>query len=259
MTVSRSSRIIGSDIAMASQGHLIILDAIDGAGKSTATRAMADAFLKRSLRIFDLVGYMKEQGRLPEINDAGIREADVLLSAEPTYCWVGTAIRDELIREHPNRSYDGFAAAYGFALDRQILFSRVILPFLQARPDRWVIQDRGVISSLAYQPLQDERITLEWLLTLPGNKLELSRAPDLLLLLRLSPEEAMHRLNDRDANTDPQVYENYQFQAKLAARYRDLQVLAPYKEAGTRIVEIDASQDQIHVGQDVVRELETLF
>lgn len=244
---------------MPDQGRLIILDAIDGAGKSTATRAMADAFTRRSLRIFDLVAFMKEHGTLPEYDDPGIREADVLLSAEPTYCWVGTAIREELIRAHPNRTYDGFAAAYGFALDRQILFSRVILPFLQSRPNRWVIQDRGVISSLAYQPLQDDRITLEWLLTLPGNKLELSRAPDLLMLLRLSPEEAMRRLSDRDANIDPQVYENYQFQAKLAARYRDPQVLAPYKDAGTRIAEIDASRTQAEVSQDVVRELETLL
>jgi thymidylate kinase len=244
---------------MPDQGHFIVLDAIDGAGKSTAMKAMAEAFKLRSLRIFDLVAYTKQHGSLPEFDDPEIRDADVLLSAEPTYCWVGTAIRDELIREHPGRSYDDFTAAQAFALDREILFSRVILPFLKARPDRWVIQDRGVISALAYQPLHDERVTLEWLLTLPGNKLELSRPPDLLMLLRLSPEEAMRRLGERDGNTDPQVYENYQFQAKLAARYRDPNVLAPYRDAGTRIVEIDASQTQAEVGQDVVRELETLF
>lgn len=228
------------------QGKLIIVDAIDGAGKSTVINGIAEQLKGQGRTIFDLQAYQKEHHALPEGETI---DADVLLSAEPTYCWVGSAIREEIIKSHSGRSYHGRAAAEAFALDRQVLFTRVILPFLSAKPDRWVIQDRGVITSLAYQPLQDERITLDWLLSLEGNRAELSRPPDLLLLLRLTPEEAMQRLAGRAHKVDGHIYENPTFQDRLALRYRDPAVLAPYASAGTTIREIDASKSP----EDVVK------
>jgi dTMP kinase len=238
------------------QGKLVVMDAIDGAGKSTAIRAVTAWLADRGLMSFDLVAFMQQQHRLPEVEEIG--EAGVLLSAEPTHCWIGSAIREEIIKSHPTRVYDGLTAAQAFALDRQVLFSRVVLPFLRAKPGRWVIQDRGLISSLAYQPLQDARITIEWLLGLEGNRLELSRPPELLLLLRLTPDEAMRRLEGRGEKVDEHVFENLSFQEKLAARYRDPDVLRPYREAGTRIVEIDAAQSPEAVGRSVCAELEAL-
>ena len=243
---------------MTDQSRLIILDAIDGAGKSTVIRAMTDWLEVRGLRLFDLVAYMRAYKRLPEISDPLLQGSDVLLSAEPTYAWIGAAIREEIIKTHPDRQYDGFTAAYAFALDRQILFSRVILPYLAERPRRWVIQDRSLLSSLAYQPLQDERVTFEWLLSLQGNQHELSRPPDLMLLLTLSPEEAMRRLQGRGEKIDGHIYETHDFQSRLVARYRDPVITAPYREAGTRIVEIDASQSPQKVGKDAIAELRKL-
>ena len=247
---------------MYDQSHLVVIDAIDGAGKSTVIRAMTDWLKQQHLTIFDLVEYQRNHHALPdlEIHDSPLHAGiDVLLSAEPTYSWVGAALREEIIKTHSSYAYHGRVAAEAFALDRQVLFTRVILPFLQAKPNRWVIQDRGVISSLAYQPLQDEHIHLEWLLSLEGNRTELARPPELLLLLRLAPEEAMQRLENRGEKIDGHIYETATFQEKLAFRYRDPAVLAPYRDAGTKIVEIDASQSPEVVGKAACEALATIL
>lgn len=241
---------------MTQAGKLIVIDAIDGAGKSTAIGAMVEWLKNQDKKPFDLIEFQKTHHRLPELEELG--DADLLLSAEPTYSWVGAAIREEIVKEHPDRTYDGKTAALAFALDRHILFTRLILPFLQTKPNAWVIQDRGTISSLAYQPLQDPSVTLDWLLTLDGNKLELSRPPDILLLLRLAPEEAMKRLDSRTEKLDGHIFEQATFQERLAARYRDPDVLAPYKNAGTSIIEIDASRSKEEVGAACVAEIQRL-
>lgn len=240
------------------QGTFIVIDAIDGAGKSTAIRAMRTHLETKGLRVFDAVEYMQRERTLPAHDLPELMQADVLISAEPTHAWIGSTIREEIISVKHGRSYDAFTAGQAFSLDRQVLFSRVILPFLEARPGRFVIQDRGLISSLAYQPLQDARVTIPWLLSLQGNILELSRPPELLLLLRLAPEEAMRRLAGRSDKQDGHVYEIPSFQEQLALRYRNEDVLKPYRDAGTRIEEIDASVSPENVGSACVSALSSL-
>ena len=182
----------------------------------------------------------------------------VRLSAEPTYCWVGKAIRDDLLRPHSNRTYDGRVLAQAYSLDRLELFSRVVIPFLQNNPNRWVIQDRGAITSLAYQTVQDPTITPEWLMTLDGNRLELTRPPELLLLLRLTPEAALARLAGRTDKQDDAIFETPSFQEQVAAQYRNPAVLKPYADAGTRIVEIDATLPPEEVIRNAIREIEAI-
>lgn len=235
-----------------------MVDAIDGAGKSTAISAITEYLSGKGLKVFDLVAYTKQEKKLPDINDPLIADSDVLLSAEPTFCWTGLAIREEIAKEYPEPRYDGFTAAQAFALDRLVLFKRVIIPYLQAKPNRWVIQDRGVISSLVYQPVQDERVTLDYLLSLEGNRFELTRPPDLLLLLRLHPTIAMQRIAGREEKKDGHIYETASFQERTAGRYQDPTVLAPYINAGTHIKEIDASKTPEEVMRATVAEIESL-
>ena len=204
---------------------------------------------------------MQERGQLPEADDPEIADADVLLSAEPTYCWAGKALRDEVMHVHATRSYDAQTIARYFSEDRLVLFKRLIVPYLEAHPDRWVIQDRSVITSCAYQPLDAQNkgetgITLEWVKSLPGNRYELAHPPMLLLLLRLAPEEALRRLGGRGEKVDGHVFETPSFQQQLAARYRDPEVLAPYRDAGTRIVEIDAARPPEEVIRSAIEEIE---
>ncbi len=236
---------------MTHPGTLVIVDAVDGAGKYTAIKAMADDLATKGLKIFNLSEYTQREHRLPSMNEPGIAEADILISSEPTFCWIGAAIREEIIKNHVGRSYPARLAAEAFALDRYVLFTRVIMPFLDAKPNRYVLQERGVISSLAYQPLQDPTVTIDWLLSLTGNQVELSRPPNLMLLLRLTSEEAMRRLTGRSDKIDGHIYEEPSFQEQLIARYRDQAVLQPYQAAGTQIVEIDANQSAESVGRDV--------
>lgn len=240
-------------------GHFVVIDAIDGAGKSTAIKAIASFLEGKGLKTVSATEEMKRTGRVPEASDPTIAAADVLLCAEPTYAWIGAAIREEMILKHAERSYNGRITAEAYALDRAVLFSRLVLPFLAAHPNGWVVQDRGAITSFAYQPLQDPTISLDWLQNLEGNKIEMSRPPELLLLLRITPEEAMRRVDVRQTDGEKQIFEQTSFQEELALRYRDPEVLAPYQNAGTKIVEIDASQSPEAVAHDICAELTKLL
>ena len=243
---------------MTSRGKLIVIDAIDGAGKTTAIKAVVDHLGSQGKRTFDLVAWSKSHHALPDVDEPELMAADVMLSAEPTHTWVGAAVREELMRQHANRVNDGFIVAEGYSLDRYVLFTRVILPFLTDRPDRWVIQDRGVVTTLAYQPVQDERITVDWLSTLSGNRLELANPPDALILLRIMPEEAFARLAKRTDKQDNDIYSSNDFQARVATRYRSDEVLAPFRQAGTKIVEIDASRSPEEVSRAIIAFIQTL-
>jgi thymidylate kinase len=66
--------------------------------------------------------------------------------------------------------------AHAFALDRQILYNKFILPALKA--GKTIIQERGVVSSLVYQPIQMENLTLRDLLNIDGNNIAIRNAPN---------------------------------------------------------------------------------
>ena len=99
----------------------VAIEGIDGAGKSTVARAIADAL--------------------------GARGRDVLMVREPGGTVTGEAIREILLdRSDP---LEGWTEALLFAAARAQLAARVVAPALAA--GRLVISDRCVYSSLAYQ------------------------------------------------------------------------------------------------------------
>lgn len=239
-------------------GRLIVIDAIDGAGKSTAIKGMHDFLETQGIApAFDMVAFQQEHHRLPEITE--LEGAKLLLAAEPTQSWIGAGLRNELIAKHPDRSYSALSATHAFALDREILYKRVIMPFLSTEPGRVVIQDRGLISTLAYQPLQDPELNIEEMLELPGNQTELSRAPDVLLLLTLDVAIAQERLADRTEKRDESVFENEDFQSALTKRYLREDVRRPFIEHGTKIVEIDASQTPEMTVDQIIEQIKPLL
>ena len=121
------------------------------------------------------------------------------------------------------------------------------------------MQDRGALSSLAYQPLQDPEVKLEWLLELRGNQIELANAPDALLILHIDPAEAERRLAGREDKQDNSVFEKRDFQEKLAARYLDPTIQAPYRNAGTKIIVIDAGGTREEVAAKVKQALNSVL
>ena len=235
------------------QGTIIHVDGIDGSGKSTllnAARAWVDA---RGLRAFDVAAWSQETHRPPTIDEIG--DADVLFTCEPTHSWIGRAIRDELIRT--GSAYTAQFIAHAYAHDRAVQIQRIIRPFLAARPGRFVFQDRGFVSSLAYQTVQSERnndpepITVPWLLALDGNRIATETAPDVFVFLDLDPTIAMERLAGRTDKQDDAIFEHRDFQTALAARYRDPRVTNALLERGTRIHTINGASTR----EDVARQM----
>lgn len=209
----------------------IVVEAIDGGGKGVVARGIAS--------------YFRSQGR-------EVREI-----AEPTSLGLGKFIREELIAKHEDgRTYTGRTAAIAYAMDREQLYLESAIPFLRNGKDRVLVQDRSVLSSLVYQPAQDPSVTLEWLLSLEGNKLELANAPNVLVILRVDADVAMQRLAKRTDKHDNSVFERTDLQKIFAERYRDPVLLAPFKERGTHIVEVDSGQEPEDVIRDAIRAIE---
>lgn len=234
-------------------GHLIHIEGIDGSGKSTVIHACRRFAEDRGVRFFDAVEFMKREGRLPRLEDLG--DATGLLTAEPTFAWIGAAIREEIIAKHDGeiamRSYGGAETADAFALDRLVLFRRLIIPFLKDHPERILFQDRGLCSSLAYQPLQDPTLTIENVIARPGNAQTIAFPPTLLLLIRTDASTAMARLVARQDKRDEHIFEQQTFQTRLAARFLSDEVLGPFRRAGTIIAEVDGNAPQDVVVQNV--------
>nr|WP_206204566.1 dTMP kinase [Thermococcus sp. 21S7] len=196
---------------VASVGAFIVIEGIDGAGKSTQARLLAEWFEEK--------GY------------------DVILTKEPTDTAFGKLIRKLVLTGGREGIIDGArisheAEALLFAADRAEHVSKLIKPSIEA--GKIVISDRYFYSSLAYQWARG--LDLEWLIDL--NRFAIR--PDLVILLDLPVKESMKRINGRSIKTEfdkiaelqKKVRENY---LKLAERFPEM-----------KIVNALASVDDIH-------------
>ena len=212
----------------------IVIESIDGAGKGTVIPVI--------------------------LEELALHEKEILHVAEPMHEGIGKFIREEIIFAHADgHRYSGLVTAQMFAIDREVLYTQKILPWKQSHPEGVVVQDRGALSSLAYQPLQDPEVKLEWLLELRGNQIELANAPDALLILHIDPAEAERRLAGREDKQDNCVFEKRDFQEKLAARYLDPTIQAPYRNAGAKIIVIDAGGTREEVAAKVKQALNSVL
>ncbi len=234
-------------------GLHIILEGIDGSGKSTALSACQQWAEKRGIRFFDVVQYCKEEKHLPSLEIIG--SVTGLLLAEPTFCWTGSAIREEMISKSTANRYTGTETAEAFALDRLVQLRKILIPFLKDHPNRIVIQDRSIISSLAYQPLQEETLTEEKILSLSGNRQALTFAPTDLMILKIPVGIAQDRLAGRKEKKDDAVFEKRDFQQRLAERYEAKTVLDPFREKGVDISVLDASASREKIQEDILQKL----
>lgn len=189
----------------------LAVEGLEGAGKSTVAGRLA-AGLSR-------LGHPVEVVREPGGTEAG------------------EAIRTILLE--PASRLEPWTEALLFAAARAQLAVEVVGPALRA--GRWVVSDRSVYSSLAYQGLAR------------GLGLETVRAvnvaglgdvwPDLVVVLQLDPEAglARQRITDRFGGEDPDFWQ------KVAAAYRELAAAEPQ-----RIVVVDASRPLEEVMEEVL-------
>lgn len=217
------------------KGKFIMLDGLDGSGKGVVVKALKEYLVKKGKKVFDLKEYWQDIHAIPDVEEAN--DYNIIISYEPTYSWVGKAIREEIIRES-NRKYSGLTTAYAFALDREILYRKFLIPCLEK--GKIVIQDRGVVTSIVYQPEQLEKISLKDIINIPGNRLALKYAPDLLILTKVDPLVVVERLKQRDKK-DSAIFENLIFQRKIALRYESEWLKKLFEGQKTKIVYLDTN------------------
>ena len=189
--------------------RFIAVEGIDGSGKTTQARLLADALEGRGLR----VTRTREPGGTP----LGEEVRRLVLSGE----------RGGLTLE---------AEAHLFAAGRAELVERVVRPSLAA--GRWVVSDRFLDSSLAYQGVA-RGLGIDCVL-------QLNRAavrdclPDLSLIIDTPVGAAAWR---RSAAPDRIESEGAGFQGRVAAGYREVAERFPGR---VRLVPGDGSVDEVH-------------
>jgi dTMP kinase len=191
-----------------STGRLITIEGLDGAGKTTLV-----AGLTREL---------------------AARGRELMVLREPGGVELSERIR-QLVKD-PELAVDPRAEALLYAAARAQLVAEQLVPLLD--DGQWVLLDRFVDSSLAYQGagrgLGVERIrTLNELATA-------GLTPDRTLLLRIDPAVGRARITDRDPDRLEQAGEA--FFATVAAAYDELAADEPDRIA---VIEADRPPEQV--------------
>lgn len=204
---------------LASDGLLVVVEGIDGAGTTTQAGLLVEWLRSRSL--------------------PGV------LTAEPSRGPVGTLLRQVLSGRVVSRLPDGGTAPLDngvisllFAADRIDHLASEILPLL--REGRIVVSDRYYHSSLTYQALEGD---WEWLKVINAQ----ARRPDITYLLDCPAETAEARLALRRRGRD--IYEQMDVQRKLVQAYRRLPALLPDEN----FLVVDATRP-IQQVQDAIRQ-----
>jgi dTMP kinase len=168
---------------VAERGRFIVFEGIDGSGKSTAIRTVADA----------------------------LDRDDVVVTREETESWRGDAVR-----RHIDERGDPWATLHLFLADRAAHVPEIMAHLAAGKH---VLCDRFLHSTLAYQsvtlagqmddPVDHLRSLHEpWCI-----------APDHVILFDLSPEIALERIHGR-GDTTP--YEKVDFLTKVRSSYHKL-------------------------------------
>ena len=206
------------------EGHFIVLEGIDGSGTTTQARELKNRFSKLGLPAH--------------------------VTAEPTGGPIGGIIRQVLSGRLVMRLHQTVAPlnwkimSLLFAADRQDHVESEIVPNLREGVN--VICDRYVYSSIVYQSASSgDADAAAWVAELN----RYVKTPDLVLYLKVDPTLAMERCRARDKEVE--IYENPDFQKKLAVKYDELKAMFPEANIvtidGDRSIEEVASQCWSHV------------
>jgi dTMP kinase len=201
------------------RGRLISIEGLDGAGKTTL--------------VAGLTRVLAERGR------------ELLVLREPGGVELSERIR-ALVKD-PELPVDPRAEALLYAAARAQLVAEQLEPLLDA--GRWVLLDRFVDSSLAYQGA-GRGLGVEAIRRL-NEFATRGLAPDRTLLLRVDPEVGRARIAGREADRLEQAGED--FFSAVARAYDELAAAEP-----ERFAVIDAAQPPERVLADAVAALDAL-
>lgn len=230
-----------------------MIDGIDGSGKSTVVSTWKKYLSDQGNAIFDLKNYLKENDHYPEPHE--FLGYDFIFSAEPTFTGIGKVLRNELINKKNN--YSAEAVAQANSLDRLVLYTRAIIPLL--KDGKIVIQDRGISTSLAYQPAQDPNLTLEIVANLVGNRVATQYRPDHLILMKIKPEIAFERLTSRTDKQDEAVFEKLDFMKKSSEKYHEEKYTNFFQNLGTQLHYLSGEEKIDIMSEQAVNLLKTIL
>lgn len=189
--------------------RFISLEGVDGSGKSTQAVMLADA--------------LRERGN------------DVVHVREPGGTALGEAVRDVVLGPDPMSPW---AEAYLFAAARAQLVREVVEPAL-AR-DTWVVADRFLDSSLAYQGAA-RGLGIADVAAINGPAIG-DFMPDLTIILDIAPGAASDRRADR-GSVDRIEDEGDALQESVAEGYREVARLYPER---VHLVPATGTLDEVH-------------
>ncbi len=221
------------------EGKFIVFEGINGCGKQFAAQTAAQFMKDKGYCGLDLVEYTKKNLNFPEPED--VMEYDYFLTAEPTHCWVGKAIRSELFFNN-SRNYDEITMMNAYALDRHILYKRLIVPLRNS--GKMILQERTLTSSLAIQTSGENAVSWQDIFEHPDHKYVLENLPDIIVVINISPTFAQELTDARCADeADNDKYENIIKQTKMAEVYNSEEFRREFESRGVRVIYIENDKD----------------
>ena len=157
------------------EGKFIVLEGIDGCGKTT--------------QINELSKWLPKSGLIN-------KNATLIKTREPGGSILGREIRDMILKNNKSNSPSILTELLLYSADRAEHISKIILPALQN--GNWIISDRFSGSTLAYQGYGRE-INIDIIKKLE-NIVCKNIKPDLTFFLEISPEESILRRKNKVAD-----------------------------------------------------------
>lgn len=208
------------------QGKLIVLEGIEGGGKSTQLKRLYQWLLSHPR-----LHILQEQGQIGE----------VVITREPGGTELGAVLRQVLLKPDPSLAIAARAELLLYAADRAQHVEQVIRPAL-ARGN-WVLCDRFIDSTVAYQGYGRglDLGLIEQLNQIATGGL----VPDLALWLRLEAAAGLARTRQR-GERDRMEQADLAFHQRVQRGFEQLAQAYP-----ERIVAVEAAADEATVGRAV--------
>jgi len=187
------------------RGKFLVIEGLDGAGTTTQAACLVASLRRRGLAV----------------------HATCEPSKGPIGALIRQALSGRLSVDATGKALSPRSLALLFAADREDHLEAEVLPALEQ--GHWVISDRYLLSSLAYQSLSS---SMDWIMALNQHAL----VPDCTVFLKIEPELAAQRMRTRP---HAELYEALETQKRVAENYEC--AIAVRRQAGEHILCMEAS------------------